>query len=94
MIVTIKSSGCLQIGFGPLIIDNIFFLFDSSYLTSEVVNRSQSGPNKGQVVSEIDHVWSEVDHIVSDNSQIRCIRPADLNDIHFVLYVTFIENKL
>ena len=36
-IVTVQSSGCLQIGFGPLIIDYICnFLFDCVYFAHKV----------------------------------------------------------
>ena len=54
MIVTVKSSGCLQIEFGPLIIDYIYFSyidppnFRKSNL--KVLNRSQSGPIEGKVM--------------------------------------------
>ena len=52
MIVTVKSSGCLQIYFGPLIIDYIRnFLFDppnSSYSNLIVLNSSQRGLFRSQ----------------------------------------------
>ena len=52
--VTVKSSGGLQIGFWPLVIDYIFiFLFDplnSSYSNSKVLNRSQVSLNEGKYI--------------------------------------------
>ena len=57
---------------GPIILIVIFWLDPpySSYSNLKVLNRSQSGPNEGQVVSEIDHVVSELDYVVSEKDHV------------------------
>ena len=65
VIVTVKSCGCCEyIGFGPLVIDYIWNIWfdppNSSYSNLKVLNRSQSGPNEGQAVSEIYYVVSDL----------------------------------
>ena len=76
VIVTVKSSGgCLQIGFGHLIIDYIFsFIFDplnSSYLNLKVSNRSHVCSKEGKYIKIKGH-YCERNRQTCERNRHRC----------------------